>query len=184
MTAISCTQFTSLYIQFVYEQRGQSQQEAENHIAKIQITRNIISLFLSLIIGKLSDKFPLWKVWAVINCVVIFFCSMMVIDMLNHDQRDLSIWFDIGNIGALGTYVSAYMVSIIYLSKLCNPNTRATIFNVNGLAGSIFVLLMNLVGGTLYTKAGKAWPIVLGTGFFVISTLLTLIFGFCGKLKV
>ena len=82
-----------------------------------------------------------------------------------------------------GTKSAANVLALIYISKLCNAQTRSTVFSFYGFFGSVVVLIMNAVGGQLYSREAKVWPFLIGAGVYALAVGLTFALGFKGKLN-
>ena len=87
--------------------------------------------------------------------VVIIFYSMILIDMNYTNETYLSQFFNIGFSCAMGLQTLSYMLSITLLSKICNENTRGTMFSLNGFVGSIAIIGYQALGGQLYSNVNK-----------------------------
>lgn len=179
----TCTQFGTYYVQFVYERRGLTQLDAENHVSSLLLKSNLLSMVLVLFVGYLCDKMRPWLVMTVSNIMVIGFSILIILDMDDHDQSELSILYDVGFVGTQCLQVISYMISVTYLAMVCNPMTRGTIFNLNGFFGSTILMLFQLLGGELYSKHSKAWPFYLATGSMGVAIILTLFFAALKKLN-
>lgn len=64
--------------------------DAENHLAKLRLVENISKFIITLLVGKLSDLFKLWKVMTFINTITLAGSVIMIADMLAHSQDGLS----------------------------------------------------------------------------------------------
>lgn len=102
--------------------------------------------------------------------------------MWHFKNKDLSMIYEVGFVIAMFLHSINFMISVIYLSKLCNKKTRGTVFSIFGMIGSLGVLVILKVGGKLYTNESKIWPPIIALGAQVLATLMTFIFGIAGKL--
>ena len=69
------------------------------------------------------------------------------------------------------------------LSKIVKDESRGTLFGLYSLVGSVGVLVISKLGGYLFVKS-EMWPFVLTLICYAAFTLLTLILGLLGKVKV
>jgi len=67
--------------------------------------------------------------------------AMLVYDVAKNPLDDLGFLYDLGFILSIGAHVSTFMLTITVMSKLCSSKTRGSMFALNGLAGSISVLI-------------------------------------------
>lgn len=135
-------------------------------------------MFSVLFVGWLSDRVQAYKLNIVINFIILGFEYLLIQDMLNNDEEWFTIWFDISFVIVLGIHVCVFMLCITMISKLCNETTRGTIFNVNGMIGSIFILVIQGLGGHLYQTYSKTFPFVFSFVAFLIFNILSILFGF------
>ena len=94
-----------------------------------------------LLVGYLADLMKIWKLLTITNIIVLSFYLLVLIDLAKHDCNDISMLFSVGYCLSLGVHMLAFMLCITWLSKIVNELTRATIFNVNGIIGSIAILV-------------------------------------------
>ena len=91
-------------------------------------------------VGYTCDKIKPWLVLAACNFLVLVFSILILVDMNSLQEQDLGILFDVGFVGQQSLGSITFMVCMTYLSKVCNPITRGTIFNLNGFIGSTFLM--------------------------------------------
>lgn len=70
------------------------------------------------------------------------------------------------------------------MAKLVSAETRGSMLALNGVAGSLFILILQACGGFLYDSYGKYWPFMIGLGLFSLLTVVTLVLTLAGKLKI
>ena len=152
--AISLNTFGTYYVTDAYLLKGLTKRDAEDHQSQLLLIANIISLISVLFLGYVSDKIQsnqLWKLLSIVNIVTIIFYSLMMVDMSVHHYQDFSSMYDIGLVGAASMHTLTFVLYMIILSKVCNKQTRGTIFAVNGFISSTGVMIFQGAAGALYT---------------------------------
>ena len=76
------------------------------------------------------------------------------------------------------------MLTTILLSKICTPELRGTMFAINGMWGSISIAAFQGIGGYLYDNVSILGPYLFGFAMILILTIVTLILGLSGKMKI
>ena len=93
--------------------------------------------------------------------------------------------FQIGYVGVQVLNQNIAMLSLIILGRVAKPDSRGTLYGAFGLVGSIGVLLINKLGGTLYQKTpSHSWPFLIAAGVYAGFLVLVVALGACRKLKV
>lgn len=62
------------------------------------------------------------------------------------------------------------------MSKVVKKDSRATIFGIYSLCGTIGILIITKLGGYLFDKYSEKWPFIFVVVSFVILLLVTVIF--------
>ena len=75
------------------------------------------------------------------------------------------------------------MISFTLIAKLCNSQSRGTMFAVTGIAANIVIVILEAYGGNLYSLSILA-PFLYWYIGCILITLLTLILYSMGKLKI
>ncbi len=76
------------------------------------------------------------------------------------------------------------MLSNTILAKICNQNTRGTMFGFNSVFGSIGILILEGIGGHLYENVSRQGPFLFGYFSYVVFTIVTFCLGIAGKLRI
>lgn len=121
-------------------------------------------MVICLSVGYVCDRFKIWMVWTLINILTGAGIFLMLSDMWHFSSQNLSIWYQGGFVMSMFLHSLSYMITLVYLSKLCNKKTRGTVFSIFGLIGSLGVLVISKVGGNLYTNHSKIWPPLIAFG--------------------
>jgi MFS family permease len=70
------------------------------------------------------------------------------------------------------------------ISKIVKKESSGFIFGVYFLFGTMGVLLINKLGGYLYDEVSHFWPFIIGLIVYIAFTVLTIIAGVLGKIKI
>jgi len=108
----------------------------------------------------------------------------MLHDMWSNHFEKITVQYDIGFMGLAGLITGVTIIVLTMTSKLCEPNTRGTIFFFGGLMGSLGILLEQGLGGYMYSNVSKVGPFIIGYVGFILFALLTMGLGITGKLKI
>ena len=165
----------------VMQENGHDVSDAENLLSWANLLSNILGVFFSFGIGILSDKVAIYKLLTVVNAIILSTWYLMWLDI---SKNTIGNNYLIGYIVSNSTlHVSAVLGNTL-LGKICNETTRGTMFGFNGLFGSIGICLLQGTGGKLYNNLSKMGPIDIGFGCYVVTFLVTIVFGLTGKIKV
>ena len=126
----------------------------------------------------------IYKLMTGVNVVLVIVLSMIVYDVARNDITDLGLMFDICFTLALGIHICTFMLSISQMSKLVSAETRGSMLALNGVAGSLCILIIQACGGYLYDEVSRNWPFIIGLGCYSFLTLVTLLLTALGKLKI
>lgn len=91
--------------------------------------------------------------------------------------------FDVGFIIVDGFHPCIFMLCITIISKSVGERTRGSMFFLNGMIGSIGILLLQLFGGILFDQYSKTWPFLIGLICNGVFLVMTVVLWFLGKLK-
>jgi len=75
------------------------------------------------------------------------------------------------------------MLGYTLIAKLCSDKTRATMYGLNGMIGSVGVVFINYFGGDL-AEINAFLPNTIGYAIFLASVIATLVLGVTGKMKI
>lgn len=70
------------------------------------------------------------------------------------------------------------------IGKIAKRESRGTLFGTFSLIGSTGILMINKLGGYLFSNVSHSWPFYIALMCFSGFTLLTLIMGLSKKLKI
>ena len=122
-------------------------------MSNLYLCANILTCVCVLPVGPLSDKFQIHKIMTLVNIVVLLSFMPAWFDLNKFDQDEthsLGWYFDVGFVLILGVPVCSFMLSITMIAKLCNEKTRGTMFTLNGLCGSVSILLFQWTSGYFF----------------------------------
>lgn len=129
-----------------------TEQDGENHLATLNLVINLLGILFGFAIAKLCDIFKTYKVLLCLNAINLCFELLLITDMIDHHQQDFSIVYDVSFVLLSSLACSYYSSAIIYLSKICGPTSRATIFSMNGVVGSSGIIVFQSVAGHMYSN--------------------------------
>jgi len=78
----------------------------------------------------------------VINFIALTGQSLIIYDMVSNKEEKITKMYDAGFLLYASTMNGSAMLCVVILAKLCNDNTRGTIFFFGGLIGSFFILFI------------------------------------------
>jgi hypothetical protein len=96
--SISMSQYGTIMMTEVYEQRGLTKQDAENHLSTLNLFANVLALVSVLFFGYLSRVVALSKLLVFISVLILSFYSLLLYDILNEPL--LTSHYDSGLVGA------------------------------------------------------------------------------------
>lgn len=148
---------------------------------------NILTCICALMIGPMSDTFPIHKIMTFVNILVLASFLPAWLDISQFDQdatHHLGWYFDIGFILTMAFSVCSFMLSLTMIAKLCNEKTRGTMFCLNALVGSLAILVFQWASGYLYDNVSHQIPFLIGFASFVVFTISCIVLGLMGKIAV
>ena len=121
------------------------------------------ALVFAVIFGWCSDKIKSWKILTFLGILTVLFALGFLSDVVaNREKRDhIGPLFDICLPLFFGFHVSQLMIGNVYLAKVCNPQSRGTIFSLAGLVEKIAGMLAVGAAGYLYSNVGETWAFAL-----------------------
>ena len=108
--------------------------------------------------------------------------SKVVNGSLNKQFQGVSMLFKVSYIVCYFLNPSTFMLAIALMGKIALPKVRGTLFALLGLFGSVFIVIMQEIGGATIVKDATIvfWA---GASFNLVAFLLILVFALLGKLK-
>ena len=103
----------------------------------------------------------------VLDVIIGIGSGMVLFNIAYYDAKDISAYFGVGLAIALSTDKINAMVSIIYLSKIVNQHIRGTMFSAMGMFGNVALLILQGLGGYLYSDVSKLWPFIIAFGLHI-----------------
>ena len=177
-------QYGTVYLQEAYEAQGLQKQDAQDHLADLQLFSNILSTCSAMIFGLLADKIQIHKLVNIINVILLTFGCLMVYDMRQHDEEWFGTLFDISFVIISGIKTCLFMLGTTIISKVCDKTTRGTIFTFYGMIGSTGILIVQGLGGTGYNSWTKTFPFDMSLSVILFFAILNAILGCIGKMKI
>ena len=110
--------------------------------------------------------------------------GIVMIVQINQGLQHLGLLFDISMVLALGCHVVGFMLSVTILAKLTNEESRGSMFALNSVFGSIFILVMQYFGGYLFDKVTNSGPLYICALFYILSVAANVMLWVGQKLKV
>lgn len=98
--SISMSQFGTILMTDVFDKRGLTKQDAEDHLSKLNLYVNMLALSAVLFFGWISRKVALSTLLVLISFMILAFYSLLLYDVINEPL--LTIRYDIGLVGANG----------------------------------------------------------------------------------
>lgn len=180
---IALQQFGTVLLTDIYEQKGKDDTEAKDHLGKLGMSSNILTLVFMFVFGYLADKFKVWKLLMIVNYIVFGFFTLALYDIWRTQAKDITYLYDIGYSLSMGFHSVAYMLCITYLARIVNDQTRGTMFSFNGFIGSVGVVILDGIGGSLYSDYSKLAPFFIIFGIYLVYIVAAQILGCTGKLR-
>jgi hypothetical protein len=147
----------------------------------LSLWSNVCCVTLVLTFGVLSKFMNLTLLLNATNILQLTAFGLSCYDIIYN--QDLSWRYDLGYITTVAMQGVSYMFLLTYLANVATPETRGTMFSFNGLVGSTAILVLQGVGGNLYTNLGRQWPFLIVFLGFSIYVLITVFFSLAGKVK-
>ena len=136
---IANIQFGTLLVKQIMDENGHSVTEAEDLLSWINLASNLLGLVISFSMGLLSDKIAIYKLMTFINIIVLSTWYLIWVDI---SQDKIGYFYIAGFILSSSTLHTSALLGSILLGKICNENTRGTMFGFNGVFGSCGICLL------------------------------------------
>ena len=95
-----------------------------------------------LIVGYYSDRVKIYYLMTGVNLSLVLCLGLLVYDVAVNDVGELGLIFDVGFTFALGINMNTFMLAISQMAKLVSAETRGSMLALNGLAGSLCILVL------------------------------------------
>ena len=184
MIAVALQQFGTVLLTDIYEQNGKTDQDAKEHLGKLGMSSNVITLVFMFVFGYLADRFKVWKLLMFVNYIVFGFFCLALYDIWSSKATNIGYLYDIGYSISQGFHSVAYMLCITYLARIVNDQTRGTMFSFNGFVGSLGVVLLDGLGGSLYSDYSKIAPFIIIFVIYIVYIVAAQLLGLAGKLRI
>jgi hypothetical protein len=92
--AICVTQFGTILVSDSYESQGLPDSDAQDHLSTLFLVGNLISMFMTLSLGFLSDRVKIYVLITLLNILVVSASALIIYDIYTNDY--ITYLFDIG----------------------------------------------------------------------------------------